>query len=66
MTTTAEGVETDLQRRIVKASGCTEMQGYLFSRPRSASAIFQVLHQHSPKQRRIRTAVGEPVLASGM
>ena len=35
MTTTAEGVETDLQRRIVEASGCTEMQGYPFSRPRT-------------------------------
>ena len=66
MTTTAEGVETDLQRRIVKASGCTEMQGYLFSRPRTASAIVQLLHQHSPKKRRIRTGMGEPVLASGM
>ncbi|HEY7959028.1 MAG TPA: EAL domain-containing protein [Sphingomicrobium sp.] len=66
MTTTAEGVETDLQRRIVEASGCTEMQGYLFSRPRTASAIVQLLHQHSPKKRRIRTGAGEPVLASGM
>ena len=66
MTTTAEGVETDLQRRIVKASGCTEMQGYLFSRPRTAAAIVQLLHQHSPKKRRIRTGMGEPVLASRM
>ena len=66
MTTTAEGVETDLQRRIVKASGCTEMQGYLFSRPRTATAIVQLLHQHSPKKRKIRTGMGEPVLASGM
>jgi len=66
MTTTAEGVETDLQRRIVTASGCTEMQGYLFSRPRTAAAIVQLLQQHSPKKRRIRTGMGEPVLASGM
>jgi diguanylate cyclase (GGDEF)-like protein len=66
MTTTAEGVETDLQRRVVKASGCTEMQGYLFSRPRTAAAIVQLLHLHSPKKRRTRTGMGEPVLVGGM
>jgi diguanylate cyclase (GGDEF)-like protein len=66
MTTTAEGVETDLQRRVVKASGCTEMQGYLFSRPRTAAAIVQLLHLHSPKTRRTRTGMGEPVLVGGM
>ncbi len=31
MATTAEGVETELQREIVHAEGCTTMQGYLFS-----------------------------------
>jgi diguanylate cyclase (GGDEF)-like protein len=31
MTTTAEGVESIEQRRIVEALKCTEMQGYLFS-----------------------------------
>ncbi len=66
MTTTAEGVETDLQRTIVKASGCTEMQGYLFSRPRTAAAIAQLLHQYSPKKRRDRAGAGEPALTSGM
>jgi EAL domain-containing protein (putative c-di-GMP-specific phosphodiesterase class I) len=33
MTTTAEGVETQAQASIVQSNGCTEMQGYLFSRP---------------------------------
>ena len=33
MTTTAEGVETREQLEKVRALGCTEMQGYLFSRP---------------------------------
>jgi diguanylate cyclase (GGDEF)-like protein len=33
MVTTAEGVETEQQRDQVRALGCTEMQGYLFSRP---------------------------------
>jgi len=31
MTTTAEGVETEQQLEIVKALGCTELQGFLFS-----------------------------------
>ena len=39
MTTTAEGVETDEQLEVVRAEGCTEVQGYLFSRPRPANEI---------------------------
>jgi diguanylate cyclase (GGDEF)-like protein/PAS domain S-box-containing protein len=31
MTTTAEGVETEAQRDMLRKLGCTEMQGYLFS-----------------------------------
>ena len=31
MTTTAEGVETQEQKNLLRALGCTEMQGYLFS-----------------------------------
>lgn len=37
--TTAEGVETVQQLEIVKGSGCTEIQGYLVSRPVEASCI---------------------------
>ena len=51
MTTTAEGVETDLQREIVKASGCTEMQGFLFSRPKAALGIAELLRLRPPKRR---------------
>jgi EAL domain-containing protein (putative c-di-GMP-specific phosphodiesterase class I) len=39
MTTTAEGVETPEQRAAVAFEGCTEMQGYLFSRPLPAQEI---------------------------
>jgi EAL domain-containing protein (putative c-di-GMP-specific phosphodiesterase class I) len=33
MTTTAEGVETEEQLERLRAEGCTEVQGYLFSPP---------------------------------
>ncbi|MEZ5819938.1 MAG: EAL domain-containing protein [Bradyrhizobium sp.] len=39
MVTTAEGVETDEQRSVVHALGCTQMQGYLFSPPRPAREV---------------------------
>jgi diguanylate cyclase (GGDEF)-like protein len=33
MKTTAEGVETEAQLHMLKEEGCTEVQGYLFSKP---------------------------------
>ncbi|KJC47912.1 EAL domain-containing protein [Bradyrhizobium sp. LTSP857] len=39
MTATAEGVETREQFERIAAEGCTEMQGYLFSRPLPAAEI---------------------------
>ena len=39
MTATAEGVETSEQLDTIRAEGCTEMQGFLFSRPLPASEI---------------------------
>jgi diguanylate cyclase (GGDEF)-like protein/PAS domain S-box-containing protein len=33
MTVTAEGVETEDQRRFLRDAGCTELQGYLLARP---------------------------------
>jgi diguanylate cyclase (GGDEF)-like protein len=37
--TTAEGVETPEQLKRLREEGCTEVQGYLFSRPRPASEV---------------------------
>ena len=41
--TTAEGVETTEQLELLRALGCTEMQGYLFSKPKSAAEIAKLL-----------------------
>ena len=39
----AEGVETEMQARYLRASGCTIMQGYLYHRPISLSSFIGVL-----------------------
>ena len=41
--TTAEGIETKEQLELVRAAGCTEFQGYLFSKPRPVAEIIQLL-----------------------
>ena len=43
MSTTAEGVETEMQREILRGLGCSEMQGYLFSPAVPASKLQQLL-----------------------
>ncbi|MDB5606289.1 MAG: diguanylate cyclase [Bradyrhizobium sp.] len=53
MTTTAEGVETRQQRELLRALGCSEMQGYLFSPARPAAEI-----KHLFFARTKRSAVG--------
>jgi predicted signal transduction protein with EAL and GGDEF domain len=49
MTTTAEGVETQAQLDKIRALGCTEMQGYLFSRPLRAPDIGPLFLSHADK-----------------
>jgi diguanylate cyclase (GGDEF)-like protein/PAS domain S-box-containing protein len=51
--TTAEGVETEQQLEIIRAAGCTETQGYLFSPPRPVAEILRLI---SPGAERRRTA----------
>jgi len=41
--TTAEGVETPDQAELVRAAGCTQVQGYLYSRPIDARALRALL-----------------------
>jgi predicted signal transduction protein with EAL and GGDEF domain len=39
MATTAEGIETQEQLDLIRAEGCTEMQGYFFSAPQKAGDV---------------------------
>lgn len=43
MTTTAEGVETQQQKELLRALGCTEMQGYLFSAAKPAAEVRRLI-----------------------
>jgi diguanylate cyclase (GGDEF)-like protein/PAS domain S-box-containing protein len=56
MTTTAEGVETEQQRELLRALGCSEMQGYLFSPPKPAADIRRIILQ--ARERRAATPPG--------
>ncbi len=51
--TTAEGVETDEQLERLRAEGCTEVQGYLFSRPKPANELNALLRQLNPASKAI-------------
>jgi diguanylate cyclase (GGDEF)-like protein len=54
MTTTAEGVETEAQRQMLRALGCSEMQGYLFSPPKPLAQIKALLDAHGQAEGRKR------------
>jgi len=47
MISTAEGVETQQQLDTLQAIGCTEMQGFLFSRARPAGEVAQFFEPHA-------------------
>ena len=43
--TTAEGVETEAQFELLRREGCTQAQGYLFSKPRPAADVETMLYR---------------------
>jgi EAL domain-containing protein (putative c-di-GMP-specific phosphodiesterase class I) len=43
MTTTGEGVETQEELDYLRKEGCTEAQGYFFSKPKPASEVWKML-----------------------
>ncbi|WP_342109436.1 EAL domain-containing protein [Methylobacterium sp. SI9] len=53
MTTTAEGVETEAQLAQLRAEGCDEVQGYLFSRPVPVSDVAAVINRWNGASRAI-------------
>jgi len=53
MTTTAEGVETQEQLDQMRAEGCTEVQGYFYSKPMPASEVIRLV---SSFDKRAKTA----------
>ena len=50
MTTTAEGVETTAQEAMVRDDGCTNMQGYLVSRPIPAGDVAGLIDRLTAEQ----------------
>jgi diguanylate cyclase (GGDEF)-like protein len=50
ITTTAEGVETKQQMQQVKALGCSEMQGFLFSPPRRVEELAPMFRPRSGRK----------------
>ena len=48
MTTVAEGVETPEQMQRIRDEGCTDVQGYLISKPIPADDLLQFLANYSP------------------
>jgi EAL domain-containing protein (putative c-di-GMP-specific phosphodiesterase class I) len=43
----AEGVETVSQLNYLKDLGCVEVQGFLFGKPQSAQATFELMNQRA-------------------
>jgi diguanylate cyclase (GGDEF)-like protein len=52
MTTTAEGVETQEQLDQMRAEGCTEVQGYFYSKPLPAGEIARLLSGFQNERKR--------------
>jgi diguanylate cyclase (GGDEF)-like protein len=64
MITTAEGVETREQLEAVRAEGCTEMQGYLFSKPLAPGEVRKFLRKWTKDKARKGQSQGQSAPAS--
>jgi EAL domain-containing protein (putative c-di-GMP-specific phosphodiesterase class I) len=56
LSTTAEGVETEEQLATIRAEGCTEIQGFLFSRPKPVGEINELFKDHSDCKKEFEAA----------
>ncbi len=50
MSTTAEGVETDEECRMINSLGCRKIQGYLFGRPMPAAEARRIMENVDPSR----------------
>jgi len=64
MMTSAEGVETEEQVTTLRAEGCAEAQGYLFSPPTSASEVVSVVARLRDRRRSGGTPIDRPILTA--
>jgi diguanylate cyclase (GGDEF)-like protein len=53
ISTTAEGVETEAQLQQLRDEGCTEVQGYLFSKPVPANEVRLLLQRLKPRSKAV-------------
>ncbi|MDX1704791.1 MAG: EAL domain-containing protein, partial [Altererythrobacter ishigakiensis] len=51
MTTTAEGVETSEEAKLIRELGCDKIQGYYFGRPMSAADAEKIVQLTEMKKR---------------
>jgi EAL domain-containing protein (putative c-di-GMP-specific phosphodiesterase class I) len=51
LTTIAEGVESDDQKRVIKLMGCKEMQGFLYSKPKRPAEILKFLEKMNKQKK---------------
>jgi diguanylate cyclase (GGDEF)-like protein len=50
MSIVAEGIETDLEAEMMTHIGCTELQGFYFSRPLAAEGMVEFLKTYRPRR----------------
>jgi EAL domain-containing protein (putative c-di-GMP-specific phosphodiesterase class I) len=65
MATTAEGVETRDQLEELQAHGCTEVQGYYFSKPKPVEEIARLFFPHVGRVEQGGAAQKNPSRRSG-
>jgi diguanylate cyclase (GGDEF)-like protein/PAS domain S-box-containing protein len=65
MVTTAEGVETKMQREAARNLGCTQIQGYLLSRPLPAAELACLLASRRSNAGRIAARRGAASVRAG-
>jgi EAL domain-containing protein (putative c-di-GMP-specific phosphodiesterase class I) len=53
MATTGEGIETREELEYLKQQGCTEGQGFYFSKPRPAAEIFTMMSKQAGRSRAV-------------